>query len=55
MSELERAISLLINSFSKYADKEGDKHTLSKAELKDLLQNELGTLLGVSDLSFFLI
>lgn len=55
MSDLEMAISHLIMSFSKYAGKEGDKHTLNKAELKELLQNELGGLLGVSDLSFFLI
>lgn len=50
MSEINKAIALLITTFSKYAGKEGDKHTLSKAELKELLQNELGELLGVSDL-----
>uniref|UniRef100_H2VCK2 Ictacalcin-like n=1 Tax=Takifugu rubripes TaxID=31033 RepID=H2VCK2_TAKRU len=33
---------LLIKSFSKYAGREGDPHTLSKAELKELLHNELG-------------
>lgn len=55
MSDLEMAICLLIKTFSKYAGKEGDKHSLNRAELKDLLQNELGALLGVSDLSFFLI
>lgn len=52
MSDLEMAITLLIKTFSKYAGKEGDKHALNRAELKELLQNELAGLLGVSDLSF---
>nr|XP_046274532.1 ictacalcin-like [Scatophagus argus]XP_046274533.1 ictacalcin-like [Scatophagus argus] len=46
MSEVNTAMALLINAFSKYAGKEGDQHSLSKAELKELLQNELGELLG---------
>ncbi|XP_035537921.1 ictacalcin-like [Morone saxatilis] len=46
MSDVHTAMALLINAFSKYAGKEGDPHTLSKAELKELLQNELGDLLG---------
>ncbi|XP_029298314.1 ictacalcin-like [Cottoperca gobio] len=46
MSDTQQAMALLIGSFSKYAGKEGDKHTLSKTELKELLQNELGDLLG---------
>ncbi len=50
MSNIETAMALLISSFDKYAGKEGHKDTLSKAELKELLQNELGGLLGVSDL-----
>lgn len=50
MSDIQHAMELLIKAFSKYAGKEGDKNTLSKAELKELLQNELGCLLGVSDL-----
>lgn len=50
MSDIQTAMALLINSFDKYSGKEGDKYTLSKAELKELLQNELGDLLGVSDL-----
>uniref|UniRef100_A0AAZ3PPU8 Protein S100 n=1 Tax=Oncorhynchus tshawytscha TaxID=74940 RepID=A0AAZ3PPU8_ONCTS len=40
------AMSLLIASFHKYSGKEGDKLTLSKAELKELLQAELGEMLG---------
>lgn len=50
MSDIQQAMALLINAFDKYAGKEGDKNTLSKAELKDLLQNEFGDMLGVSDL-----
>lgn len=50
MSDIQTAMALLINAFDKYSGKEGDKYTLSKAELKELLQNELGDLLGVSDL-----
>lgn len=47
MSEVQQAMALLISSFHKYSGKEGDKYTLSKAELKDLLQAELGEVLGV--------
>ena len=50
MSGVQNAMSLLISTFHKYSGKEGDKYTLSKMELKELIQNELGDLLGVSDL-----
>ncbi|XP_076610853.1 ictacalcin-like [Chaetodon auriga] len=46
MSDVNTAMALLINCFSRYAGKEGNPHTLTKAELKDLLQNELAELLG---------
>ncbi|XP_031151901.1 ictacalcin-like [Sander lucioperca] len=46
MSNVQKAMALLIDSFGKYAGKEGDNMTLSKAELKELLQNELGDILG---------
>ncbi|TNN42657.1 Ictacalcin [Liparis tanakae] len=46
MSDIQEAMALLINAFDKYAGKEGDKDSLSKAELKELLQNEFGELLG---------
>lgn len=49
MSDVQMAMTLLITAFNKYSGKEGDGLTLSKAELKDLLENELGELLGVSD------
>ncbi|XP_046875300.1 ictacalcin-like [Hypomesus transpacificus] len=48
MSGVQQAMALLISSFHKYSGKEGDKYTLSKAELKDLLQAELGEVLGKS-------
>ncbi|XP_047461190.1 ictacalcin-like [Mugil cephalus] len=45
MSDIQTAMALLITSFTKYSGKEGDKHSLSKEELKDLLQNEFGEML----------
>lgn len=50
MSDVQKAMALLITSFTKYSGKEGDKSTLSKEELKELLQNEFGDSLCVSDL-----
>ncbi|XP_048366090.1 protein S100-A6-like [Sphaerodactylus townsendi] len=38
---LDQAICLLVASFHKYSGKEGDKNTLSKKELKELIQKEL--------------
>ncbi|KAH1179843.1 protein S100-A6 [Mauremys mutica] len=38
---LDEAIKLLVAVFHKYSGKEGDKHTLSKKELKELIQKEL--------------
>ncbi|KAJ8000350.1 hypothetical protein DPEC_G00203910 [Dallia pectoralis] len=46
MSGVQQAMLLLIDSFHKYSGKEGDKLTLSKSELKELLQAELGDMLG---------
>ncbi|XP_037329450.1 ictacalcin-like isoform X1 [Pungitius pungitius] len=46
MSDIQKAMALLIGVFDKYAGKEGDRHTLTKGELKELLQNEFGDLLG---------
>ncbi len=40
-------MALLIAAFHKYSGKEGDKTTLSKGELKELLNAELGDILGV--------
>lgn len=48
-SNLESAMQMLIKTFHKYSGKEGDKYTLSRAELKELLLEELGTYLGVRE------
>ncbi|XP_077066945.1 ictacalcin-like isoform X2 [Siphateles boraxobius] len=46
MSQTQKAMSQLISVFHKYSGKEGDKFTLSKGELKDLLTAELGDIFG---------
>ncbi|KAJ8005021.1 hypothetical protein DPEC_G00142320 [Dallia pectoralis] len=46
MSQVQQGMAMLIAAFHKYSGKEGDKLTLSKGELKDLLNAELGELLG---------
>ncbi|KAG6923794.1 S100 calcium binding protein A6 [Chelydra serpentina] len=38
---LDQAIGTLVVIFHKYSGKEGDKNTLSKKELKELIQKEL--------------
>lgn len=48
-SNLESAMQMLIKTFHKYSGKEGDKYTLSRGELKELLLEELGTYLGVRE------
>ncbi|XP_023662033.1 ictacalcin-like [Paramormyrops kingsleyae] len=47
-TDLQTGMCLLISTFHKYSGKEGDKLTLSKGELKDLLDNELGDIFGKS-------
>uniref|UniRef100_A0A8C7M1I0 EF-hand domain-containing protein n=2 Tax=Oncorhynchus TaxID=8016 RepID=A0A8C7M1I0_ONCMY len=44
-SQLERSLQSLITVFHRYADKDGDCNTLSKKELKELMQTELGSFL----------
>ncbi|XP_075763955.1 protein S100-A6-like [Pelodiscus sinensis] len=41
MASLDQAIGALVCVFHKYSGKEGDKNTLSKGELKELIQKEL--------------
>ncbi|NXY83416.1 S100P protein, partial [Alcedo cyanopectus] len=41
MSELEIAMGMIIDIFNKYAKTDGNRQTLSKAELKTLLEKEL--------------
>uniref|UniRef100_A0A3Q4GJ78 Protein S100 n=1 Tax=Neolamprologus brichardi TaxID=32507 RepID=A0A3Q4GJ78_NEOBR len=43
---LENAMQLMIQTFHKYSGNEGDKYTLSKVELKEMLTKELGSYLG---------
>ncbi|XP_012377188.1 protein S100-A6 [Dasypus novemcinctus] len=38
---LDQAVSLLVCTFHKYSGREGDKNTLNKRELKELIQKEL--------------
>ncbi|XP_055259487.1 protein S100-A6 [Moschus berezovskii] len=38
---LDQAISLLVAIFHKYSGREGDENTLSKKELRELVQKEL--------------
>ncbi|CAL8290699.1 unnamed protein product [Merluccius merluccius] len=45
-STLETAMQLMIQTFHKYSGDEGDKYTLSRAELKVMLTAELGNYLG---------
>merc|ERR1712212_95421 len=40
-SELEKAMESMIMVFHKYASKEGSESSLSRRELKDLMENEL--------------
>ncbi|XP_041098939.1 protein S100-A1 isoform X1 [Polyodon spathula] len=48
VSELEQAMESLIQVFHTYSGREGDKYKLSKAEMKLLLQGELGFFLTQS-------
>ncbi|XP_059364702.1 ictacalcin-like [Carassius carassius] len=46
MSDLQKSMSTLIAVFYKYSGKEGDKKTLSKGELKELITKEMGDISG---------
>ncbi|XP_068188826.1 ictacalcin-like [Antennarius striatus] len=50
MSDILRAITLLVDVFRKYAGREGDPDSLTKPELRELLDRELrGFLTGEDD------
>uniref|UniRef100_A0A8C5RDG4 Protein S100 n=1 Tax=Laticauda laticaudata TaxID=8630 RepID=A0A8C5RDG4_LATLA len=40
-TQLEKALATLVCTFHKYSGREGDKLTLSRQELKELVQQEL--------------
>ncbi|XP_027009079.1 protein S100-A10b [Tachysurus fulvidraco] len=44
-SDLERAMETLITVFHRYAGKEGNSTTLSRKELRQLMESELSTFL----------
>uniref|UniRef100_A0A4X2M1C5 Protein S100-B n=2 Tax=Vombatus ursinus TaxID=29139 RepID=A0A4X2M1C5_VOMUR len=46
MSDLEKAMMAIIETFHQYSGKEGDKHKLKKSELKELINSELSHFLG---------
>ncbi|NWS39220.1 S100P protein, partial [Probosciger aterrimus] len=46
MSQLETAMGMIIAVFDKYAKADGDRQTLTKAELKALLENEFPNFLA---------
>ncbi|NXC16083.1 S100P protein, partial [Corythaeola cristata] len=46
MSQLETAMGMTIAVFDKYAKTDGNRQTLTKAELKTLLENELPNFLS---------
>ncbi|XP_053556879.1 protein S100-P-like [Bombina bombina] len=48
MTELEKAIVMVIDVFDKYASKEGSNASLSKGEMKSLLEKELPGMLKSS-------
>ncbi|AWP15715.1 Protein S100 isoform 4 [Scophthalmus maximus] len=47
-SQLQAAMSSLIDVFHSYSGREGDKYKLNKLELKNLLKEELSELLSAS-------
>ncbi|XP_010282220.1 PREDICTED: protein S100-P-like [Phaethon lepturus] len=49
MSQLENAMGMTIAVFDKYAKTDGNRQTLSKAELKTLLEKELPNFLSVRE------
>ncbi|XP_061520297.1 ictacalcin-like [Phycodurus eques] len=46
MGEVQTAIFLLIDAFKQYAGTDGDKNSMSKAEVKEMFKKEFGLELG---------
>ncbi|XP_055494495.1 protein S100-B [Leucoraja erinacea] len=46
MSDLENALVTIIETFHKYSGNDGDKLKLKKADLKNLINNELSNFIG---------
>ncbi|XP_067395415.1 protein S100-A4-like isoform X2 [Emydura macquarii macquarii] len=44
LQTLQQALAVLVCTFQRYSKKEGDRRTLSKGELKELLEKELPSL-----------
>ncbi|XP_067366955.1 protein S100-A6-like [Channa argus] len=53
MSGLSEAVTILKATFEKYADKEGEKNTLTKRELAELLRNEFPPTSKAAENNFF--
>lgn len=51
MTQLETAMAILMKTFDTYAASEGSKDSLSKAEVKTLLEKELPGLIKVTYIS----
>lgn len=51
MSQLETAMGMIIAVFDKYAKTDGNRRTLTKAELKTLLEKEFPNFLSVREQS----
>lgn len=49
LSELEKAIDVIIDVFHQYSRREGDRDTLTKGELKLLIEKQLASYLKVSE------
>lgn len=47
MSQLQNSMCLMLNTFEKYAKTDGDPNSLSKSEVKTLLEKEMPEMISV--------